>query len=814
MPSRPQKRGSGDLRRTLGLFRHFSTGQRRSFLFAAVLLSLEAATAVAVPDLISHLTNFLKDDVRPTILGFTPSVGATVPLIAVGIVIATAVNSSSSSLADISLSRAGRTLGFNLRGALFAHLQKLPLAFHLRRSTGDVLTRLTGDVKAVEDFVEDSVSDLVGSALTLAATMAYLFWQSWQVAVLAVVMVPLLTAVSNVFARRIKKASKQLRTSEGDLASTAQEMLSAISLVQVYGSAEREQQKFASQSRSARDAVVRTARLEAVFGFTVSVMESLGIAVVILVGAQLVAGRTLSAGLLIAFILLIQGMFKPVRRIIKQWNRVAAVYASVERVSELLDREPTVVDSPDARPAPPLRGDIEFRDVSFAYHGLGDDGGEGTGGRLALHSVSFRMAAGEVVALVGHSGAGKSTIAQLLPRLYDPHAGAVLFDGHDIRGFTLASLRAQISMVLQETVLLRGTVAENIAYGREGATREDVVRAARQANAHAFVTDMPDGYDTVLGERAATLSGGQRQRLAIARAFVRDAPILILDEPTTGLDAESSDLVAAALQDLTRNRSTVIVSHDFNLIRTVDRVLVISAGRILEEGNPADLLESGGLYAELYARQFGEVMAATAAPAAAGSFVAAAAEERRSLQERGRPQERRPPERGRLAAAAGGAARPASEARSPFVARPDFGERADVADRVGSAEKTPGIPLEPPGQPSRISVADELDLDHAEPAERERFETALTEAVPLPASKEEFLSLAGWVPSSALEPGGVSPGSPAFPGADDGALAFDQDPLRSPALARVVPGLAEALSATEMAPRLERMLVEDWELVS
>ena len=339
-------------------------------------------------------------------------------------------------------------------------------------------------------------------------------------------------------------------------------------------------------------------------------LESLGIAIVILVGARLVKSGSLSAGDLIAFILLIQNMFKPIRRIIKQWNKVASVYASVERVDELLALRPTVVDTPQAVAAPPLRGEIEFRDVSFAYQSLSRDDPEEAAARLALQSVSFRIAAGEAVALVGHSGAGKSTVAQLLPRLYDPHAGAVLIDGHDIRQFTVDSLRSQMSMVLQETLLLRGTVAENIAYGREGASFEDVVTAAKQAAAHDFVMALPDGYDSVLGERAATLSGGQRQRLSVARAFIRNAPILILDEPTTGLDAESSALVAESLQTLARNRSTLIVSHDLNLIRRADRILVMSAGRILEEGSPDDLLASGGLYADLYARQFGEAVAA------------------------------------------------------------------------------------------------------------------------------------------------------------------------------------------------------------
>ncbi|TFV68944.1 ABC transporter ATP-binding protein [Blastococcus sp. CT_GayMR19] len=726
--------GGGDLRRTLRLFGRFTVGQRRAFVFATAWLALEAATAVAVPDLIKRLTDFLIDDRRPSLLGFTPSLDATIPLIALAIVVATAVNSSSASLAVIFLAHAARTLGFNVRGALFSHLQQLPLAFHLRRSTGDVLTRLTGDVKAMEDFVEGSYGELVGGAMILAATLGYLFGQSPQVALLALAVVPLLMVVSSIFTRRIKKASKRLRASEGDLASTAQEMLATISLVQVYGGADREARKFAEQSRAARDAVLQTGRLEAFFGFTVAVLEAVGIAVVILLGARLVSSRALTAGDLIAFILLIQNMFKPIRKIIKHWNKVASVYASVERVGELLDRQPTVVDAPGAHPAPPLRGEIEFRDVSFAYQARADD--EGSVGRLALQSLSFRMAAGEAVALVGHSGAGKSTIAQLLPRLYDPHAGAVLVDGQDIREFTLASLRSQISMVLQETVLLRGTVAENIAYGREGATFDDVVAAAKQANAHDFVMDMPDGYDTVLAERAATLSGGQRQRLAIARAFIRDAPILILDEPTTGLDAESSALVAEALQTLASNRSTLIVSHDLNLIRSVGRVLVISAGRILQDGSPDDLLASGGLYADLYARQFGEAVAATAAAPSTGAAAA-------------------------------------------------------------------GVPAD---QLPRSVVEREADLswDEPEPSEIRRFDTAVIEAMPLPATREEFLALTGWIPTVQMPAAGRLP----TPAADD------LDPLRSPGLNRALPGLAEALSASAMAPRLQRMVADDWELLA
>ena len=607
--ARPVKRRS-DARRTLTMFRQYSAGQRKSFVGAILLMAVEAATAIVVPIIIGDLTEFLVNGKPWEHLGLTAPEDITIPLFAAAIIAFTAVNSLSDALSEISLAKAGRTLGYNLRTALFSHLQRLSLAFHLRRSTGDVLTRITGDVQAVEEFVTDSVKDLVGSVMLLAGTLFYLFSKSWRIALLAMVIVPVLATVSGYFARRIKTASKEMRAREGDLANTAQEMLTTISVVQTYGRAVHEQEKFDRESRSAMGAILRTARLEALFGFTVSVVEATIIALLVLLGARLVEANTLSAGVLVSFILLIQNMFKPTRRIIKQWNRVAKVYASVERVDELLAREPGVQDAPDAREAPPLSGAIEFRDVSFAYQPQAEeDDPDGEPRRLTLQSVSFTLEAGEVVALVGHSGAGKSTIAQLLPRLYDPQSGAVLVDGHDIRSFTVDSLRAQISMVLQETILLRGTVAENIAYGPEGATLDDVVTAAERAHAHDFIMALPQGYDTVLGERAATLSGGQRQRLAIARAFIRDTPILVLDEPTTGLDAQASAAVAAALQSLLAGRSAVIVSHDLNLIRNVDRVLILSGGRILEEGTPADLLERGGLYADLYASQFGEAMA-------------------------------------------------------------------------------------------------------------------------------------------------------------------------------------------------------------
>ncbi|HEU4913057.1 MAG TPA: ABC transporter transmembrane domain-containing protein [Actinomycetes bacterium] len=746
----------GDLRRSVALFRRFAVGQRTAFLVAMGLLVVEAATAVLQPVLIGDIVKVLNGDLQEVFRasGFDTMIA----VLALALVGVTAVNSMSDSLAEVYLAKAGRTIGFNLRQALFAHLQTLSLAFHVRRRAGDVLTRITADVTALEDFVVKSVSDIAGSLLLISGTLVFLLGASPQVTLLALVMVPLLAVVSNAFASRIKSASKDLRAREGDLASTASEMLGSIGVVQIYGRNDYELRRFAAQSRSAMDAVFRTARLDAGFSFTVGVLEAGVIAVVVWVGAVAIGPPTITAGTLVTFVLLIQQMFKPTKRLIKQWNTIAKIYASVDRVGDLLDRRPAVVDLPNAVAAPQLRGEVEFDGVSFAYQASVDEIGDDGEPRLALDGVSFRVPAGEVVALVGHSGSGKSTIAQLIPRLYDPQVGAVLIDGHDVRSFTIESLRGQISMVLQEAVLFSGTVASNIAYGRPDATMDDVVRAARQANAHDFITALPQGYGTVLGERAANLSGGQRQRLSIARAFIRDAPVLILDEPTTGLDAESSDLVLDALRSLLRGRTALIITHDLNLIRGVDRVLVVSRGQILEDGSPADLLVRGGLYADLYERQFGA----------------------RELQ------------------------------------------AADLAGR----ETAPALEM----------ITTDSDSEGAEPRRR-AFETALMQALPLPASPETFRQLTGRVMPApetigpdrdddrAPSPSGQGPVPPPRAGAPPppqeppsaatapparSATVDGADLLGEPGLARWLPGLPDALDAGVMAPVLGGMLGAGW----
>jgi ABC-type multidrug transport system fused ATPase/permease subunit len=605
MSSEP-KPTRGELRNAWRILRPFVRHQRRPFLLAFAMLAFEAVTSVAEPVPIGYLIDFLRGDADP--LGSLQGRGSTVAVLSVAIVVIAMVNALGDSLAEIYLARGGRMLGYELRVALYSNLQRLSLGYHNQRRTGDVLLRVTSDIEQFEKFVTMSVGDLAGSMLVLTGTLAFLLYRSWQVALVAVLVVPILALISNYFSTRIRTTAKTQRSREADLASAAQEMLTSIGVVQAYGRADYELERFSEHSAATRVAALRAASLEARFSWTVKVFEALATVVIVWLGLWLIDRSAITVGTLVLFVLLIQNMFKPTRKIIKEWSTIGKVLASLERIGDLLDRTPAVADLPGARPAPAFAGRVELEHVTFSYAAEGEgEFAAGDGRPVALDDVSLSVAPGEVLALVGHSGAGKSTIASLIPRLYDPTEGRVLVDGEDIRSYTLDSLRSQVSMVLQETLLFSGTVADNISYGRSDATMDDIVAAAKSANAHEFIEAMPDGYDTVLNERASNLSGGQRQRLAIARAFIRDAPILILDEPTTGLDAESTGLVLNALHTLMRGKATILISHDLNLVRWANRVLVLRAGRVVQAGTHAQLLERPGTYADLLASATGLV---------------------------------------------------------------------------------------------------------------------------------------------------------------------------------------------------------------
>ena len=589
----------------------FTAGHRRWFVAAFLMLVVEAFASVLRVYPIGYLIDFLEGKRQPLWFPWIASPQyRTIALLTTAIIVFAALDSLGDSLAEIFLARGGRSLGYAMRVMLYSHLQRLSLAFHNRQRTGDVVRRVTSDVEQVEAFIIASLSDIAGSVLLLIGTLAFLLFHSWEIMVLAVLVVPVLSLVANYFYRRITATARLQRAREADLASAAHEMLTAVPVVKTFGRSDYEEQRFAEDSRKAMAAALDSAGLEARFSWIFHVFEALSISAVVWLGMWLVDRGALSVGTLVLFVILIQNMFKPTRKLIKQWAAIGKVRASVERVAEVLARSPSVHDMPGAVEAPAFRGEVEFRHVSFTYQPDPEDAASATPADLqarpALDDVSFRVRPGEVVALVGPSGAGKSTIAQLVPRLYDPQAGEVRIDGHDIRDFTLDSLRRQISLELQETILFRGSVAHNIGYGRDGATREEIVAAAVRANAHEFIARMPDGYDTELSERATNLSGGQRQRIAIARALVRGAPILILDEPTTGLDAESAHLVLQGLHELMKGRTTIIITHVPHLIQRADRIVVIREATVEQTGSHAELLRAGGLYASLHARLLGE----------------------------------------------------------------------------------------------------------------------------------------------------------------------------------------------------------------
>ncbi|MCW7942985.1 ABC transporter [Streptomyces hygroscopicus] len=492
-----------------------------------------------------------------------------------------------------------------LRSDVFRHVQGLSLGFFERRRLGDVLSRVTGDVDAVETFLLSGVADGLYQVIRLGVFLGLLFYLRWDLTLLALVIVPLFWRAARHFSRLIKEASRERRRRSGSLSAVAEESLSNVVLVQAYNRQGREERRFERENLGKFHAAMASARIRAVYGSLVEVIEVSGVLAVMALGTWKLAQGQLTLGGLLVFLALIGKLYSPVRDLSRLGNTFYAASASAERIIELMDQRPQVVEATGARRLGRARGDVEFDGVSFHYPGSP---------RRALSGVSFHAAPGECLALVGASGAGKSTVAKLQLRFYDPDHGAVLLDGVDLRDLLLSDVRENVAVVLQETLVLHDTVRENIAYGRPDATEAEIVAAARAADAHEFVQQLPDGYDTVVGQRGRTLSGGQRRRLAIARAMIRDAPVLLLDEPTTGLDVESGLRIMEPLRRLMAGRTTIVISHNLLTVRDATRIVVLDRGRVVESGTHDDLLGRGGTYARLHRLH----AVTTAAPA--GSF--------------------------------------------------------------------------------------------------------------------------------------------------------------------------------------------------
>ncbi|MBD1857522.1 MULTISPECIES: ABC transporter ATP-binding protein [Leptolyngbya] len=514
-------------------------------------------------------------------------------LCAIAIVALAGIRGIAAYWSTVGFALAGNRVLTEIRSVLYTHLQTLSLSFYSRTRSGDLTLRVISDVAVLQEVVVTALLPLLANCLILFGMVGVMFWLNAQLAILGLTLLPIFWFSTFRLTQRIRAVSKQQRQREGSMAATAAESIGAIKLVQALSLQDKFTTVFTHQNQKSLKEGVKAKRLSAQLERTVEVLLATATALVLWRGAELVLRNALTPGDLLVFLTYLKNAFKPVRDFAKYIGRLAKASAAGDRILDLLDQAPDIYDLPEAKPAPRLAGAVQFDNVSFAYEP----------GYSVLQDISFTVKPGQRVAIVGYSGSGKSTLTTLLLRLYEPDQGTILIDNQDIRRYTLESLRTQMSVVLQDSLLFAASVWDNIAYGASTATEADVIAAAKLANAHEFILNLPQGYDTILGERGVTLSGGQRQRLSIARAAIRQAPILILDEPTTGLDKANEQEVIDALERLSVGRTTFLIVHDLELAARADFIFYMERGRLVERGTHEALMQLNDRYAALYRLQ-------------------------------------------------------------------------------------------------------------------------------------------------------------------------------------------------------------------
>ena len=493
----------------------------------------------------------------------------------------------------------GQWVASDLRRRVYAHLERVSLAYYDSHETSQLLSTMTDDIITIQNFASGATLGILVDLMTIVGMVGLMFWLNFDFALIALAVTPFLLFIVMRFKSAVKKATREVRRRQSDVLAVLQQGLQSIRAVKAFGREDLEQARLDAASQATVTAALSARRVKSILSPAVSIVVAMCTAIVLFRGATLIMTGVMTVGALTVFLAYLNKFFKPVQDLAKMTNAIAQAGVGIERVRALLDIDTTVLEK--ATPLSPVRvhGKIEFRHVAFAYDPS----------TPVLRDVTFTVEAGQTVGIVGVTGGGKSTIMSLLPRFYDPSSGTILVDDADVKDYSLVSLRRQIGFVLQDTVLFFGTIRDNIAYGAPGATEEQIIAASKVANAHDFIMAMPHGYDTAVGERGMTLSGGQRQRIGIARAVVRDAPIVLLDEPTAALDTESEHLVIEAMGRLMAGRTVLTIAHRLSTIRNADKIIVLKGGIVAESGTHAELLALGGVYAELNDAQFAGIVA-------------------------------------------------------------------------------------------------------------------------------------------------------------------------------------------------------------
>jgi ABC-type multidrug transport system fused ATPase/permease subunit len=538
------------------------------------------------------LSPWLDDLLRPILSGGSKmQIAAAAAIAAVLIAVLGAV---ASYVANYYTTSVGQWVANDLRVRTYHHLQQLSLSYYDSHQTGTLLSTITSDVQTIQSFASSSTLGILVDILTIIAMLFIMFWLNWDFTLIAVAVTPFMLLLVSRFKKVVKKATHEVRKEQSKIVSVVEAGLQSMRVVKAFGRQDLAEEELAEVSEATVAASLKARKVKALLSPIVAITVALCTAVVLWRGSALILAGVMTAGALTVFLSYLNKFFKPVQDLATMTNTIAQAAVGVDRIRGILDADDIIPEHPDAREAGTIAGDIEFEHVAFAY----------TADAPVLKDVNFKIKAGQLVGVVGPTGGGKSTIVSLIPRFYDPASGVVKIDGVDVREYKFRSMRDQIGYVLQETVLFEGSVRDNIAYGRKGVTDEQIREAAKLANADEFIARMPHGYDTMVGERGETLSGGQRQRIGIARAVIRNNPILILDEPTAALDTESERLVIDALEKLMKGRTVITIAHRLSTIRDANKIIVLKDGVVAEEGTHDELIARGGVYAELYRIQF------------------------------------------------------------------------------------------------------------------------------------------------------------------------------------------------------------------